>query len=318
MRNKAIFIPSLAGIGISLGLTLLVSCGNSDKIPLSGQTVTGDVANANALLAEGRSYQTSGKNRKALSTYKEVAKSYPNSTAAPEALYARANMLDQQGELIKAFDSYQNLITNYQASARYSSALKRQEHVAHAAADGVIKNNFLGMKTRIAPSKIETMLGQVRDNAPQASSAPKAQFAIGKVWQQSGNGEKAIAAFRRISAEYPESPQAPEALYQIGETLILKTKKGNKNKANFDNATNIYNDLIQRYPGHKRAADARKRIKSLGGQEIQRSYNVAEFYRKKGQNKSAIFYYKEVLKQSKSGPLRDKSAQRIAELEGQQ
>ncbi|NWK56849.1 tetratricopeptide repeat protein [Verrucomicrobiaceae bacterium N1E253] len=313
MRKK-VLLPLAS---LSLAMPLLVSCGNSDKIPLRGQTATGEVANATALLNEGRAYQSSGKNSKALSTYKEVSKSYPNSTAAPEALYARANMLDQQGELIKAFDAYQELIVNYQASSRYASALRRQEHVAHAAANGVIKNSFLGMKTKIAPSRVETMLGQVRDNAPQASSAPKAQFAIGQVWQQSGNAEKAIAAFRRISADYPESSQAPEALYQIGETLILKTKKGNKNKANFDNATSIYNELIQRYPNHKRAADARKRIKGLGGQEIQRSYNIAEFYRKKGEKTSAIFYYKEVLRKSKSGPLRDQASQRIAELEAQ-
>lgn len=317
MRNKVLLPLTLTYLSTGLVLPLLISCGNSDKIPLSGQTVTGEVSTANNLLAEAKAYQSNGKTGKAISTYKDVSKKYPNSTAAPEAIYARAHVLDQQGDLIKAFDAYQELISNYQASHRYAAAIKRQEHVAHAAADGVIKNNFLGMKTRIAPSKIETMLGQVRDNAPQASSAPKAQFAIGKVWQQSGNSEKAIAAFRRISSDYPDSPQAPEALYQIGETLILKTKKGNKNKANYDNATNIYNDLIQRYPNHKRASDARKRIAGLGGQEIQRSYNIAEFYRKKGENKSAVFYYKEVLRKSKSGPLRDQATQRITELEGQ-
>jgi outer membrane assembly lipoprotein YfiO len=227
-------------------------------------------------------------------------------------------MLDQQGELIKAFDTYQLLISGYQGSHRYASALKRQESVAKAAANGIIKNNFLGMKTRIAPSKVETMLSQVRDNAPQAASAPRAQFANRKVWQNSGNAEKAIAAFRKISADYPDSPEAPEALYQIGEVLVLKTKKGNKNKANFDNATNIYNDLIQRYPNHKRVPDARKRIKSLRGQEIQRSFNVAEFYRKKDETKSAIFYYNEVLKKSKGGPLRDQATRYIAELKAQQ
>ena len=173
------------------------------------------------------------------------------------------------------------------------------------------------MKTNIAPSKVEDMLDQVRDNAPQARSAPKAQFAIGQVWQNDGNSEKAIAAYKRISSNYPDSVQAPEALYQIGEILILKTKKGNKNKANFDNATNIYNELIQRYPNNKRSADARKRIKSLGGQEVQRSFNVAEFYRKKGENKSAVFYYREVLKKSKSGALHEQATQRIAELEAQ-
>lgn len=313
MRKKVILPLALTG----LSLTALVSCGNSDKIPLSGQTASGEVTEANSMLAEAKAYQSNGKPKKALKTYREITKKHPNSSAAPEAIYAQAHLLDQQGDLIKAFDTYQLLITNYQESARYASALKRQEVVAHAAADGVIKNNFLGMKTRIAPSRVDTMLGQVRDNAPQAPSAPKAQFAIGRVWQQNGNAEKAIAAFRRISSDYPDSPQGPEALYQIGEVLILKTKSGNKNKANFDNATNIYNELIQRYPGHKRASDARKRIKSLGGQEIQRSFNVAEFYRKKGETQSALFYYNDVLKLSKSGPLRDKAAQRIKELEAQ-
>ena len=316
MRRKALLPLVITSLSIPLPL-LLVSCGNSDKIPLQGETAVGQVSGANAKLAEGQAYQSKGKNRKAISSYKKVVKNYPNSTAAPEALYAQANLLDKQGDLIKAFDSYQDLITGYQASNRYASALKRQEYVAYAAANGVIKNNFLGMKTNIAPSSVEKMLDDVRDNAPKAASAPKAQFTIGKVWQKSGNSEKAIAAFRRISSDYPESIQAPEALYQIGETLISKTKDGNKNKANYDNATNIYNELIARYPNHKRAADAKKRIKSLGGQEIQRSYNVAEFYRKKGENKSAILYYKEVLKQSKRGPLRDLSTQRIAELEAQ-
>lgn len=317
MRDKVLLPTVLAKLSAAIAISALTACGTSDKIPLSGQTTTGEIPQANAMMEEARSYQKAGKNSKALSSYKKIAKTYPNSTAAPEALYARANMLDQQGDLIKAFDAYQELITNYQASPRYSASLKRQEKVAYDASNGVIKNNFLGMKTRIPHSKCDKMLIQVRDNAPQAASAPKALFASGKLWQHAGNSERAIAAFRRVSANYPESPQAPEALYQIGETLLLKTKSGNKNKANFDNATNIYNDLIQRYPGHKRASDARSRIKSLGGQEIQRSFNIAEFYRKKGENKSAIFYYKEVLKKSKSGPLRDQATQYIAELESQ-
>jgi len=313
MRKKVILPLALA----TLTFPLLVSCGTSDKIPLSGQAITGEVADATSMLNQARNYQTAGKNSKALSTYKKVYKNYPNSTAAPEAIFAQGHMLDQEGELIKAFDAYQLLITDYQESNRYAAALKRQETVAHAAANGIIKNNFLGMKTRIAPSKIETMLGQVRDNAPKAPSASKAQFAIGKVWQETGNAEKSIAAYRKISTDYPDSREAPEALYQIGEILILKTEAGNKNKANFDNATNIFNDLIQRYPNHKRATDAKKKIKSLGGQEIQRSYNVAEFYRKKGEATSAIFYYNEVLKKSKSGPLRDQATQRLAELKSQ-
>ena len=161
------------------------------------------------------------------------------------------------------------------------------------------------------------MLGNVRDNAPRAASASKAQYAIGRVWQRAGNAEKAIAAYQKISLDYPNSPQAAEALYQQGEILVLKAKRGNQNTAHVDRARDIYQELIRRYPGNGRAADARKRLSMLGGQDVQRSFETAEFYRNKGQNTSALFYYKEVLRKAKSGRYHDLAKQRIAQLSGQ-
>ncbi|MBT8043751.1 MAG: tetratricopeptide repeat protein, partial [Verrucomicrobiae bacterium] len=206
--------------------------------------------------------------------------------------------------------------SRYPASKYYATAIKRQESVAHAAADGIIKNNFLGMKTRVSPQKTEKMLGHVRDNAPRATSAPRAQYAIGRVWQQEGNADKAIAAYQRIGVDYPNSSVAPEALYQTGQILILKAERGNQNKANVNRARDIFQDLIQRYPRHRRAADARKRLAMLGGQDIQRSFDTAEFYRKKGQTQSALFYYREVIRKTKSGTLYNRAKQRISELGG--
>ncbi len=218
--------------------------------------------------------------------------------------------------MLKAFEAYQDVIVSYPDSRHYSAALSRQEAVANAAASGLIKNRFLGLKTSIDAGKIEEMFGNVRDNAPRATSAPKAQYSIGRFWQKKGNAEKAIAAYQRIGLDYPNSGPAPEALYQTGEILILKAKHGNQNTAHVNQARNIYLDLVQRYPRHNRASDARKRLALLGGQDIQRSYETAEFYRKKGQKKSAIFYYREVLRKTKSGSYYNLAKQRITELGG--
>ncbi len=54
----------------------------------------------------------------------------------------------------------------------------------------------------------------------------------------------------------------------------------------------------------------------LGGQDIQRSYDTAEFYRNKGKTQSAIFYYREVMTKSKSGNLYNLAKKRITELGG--
>lgn len=305
-------------ITIGIGLWSLSSCGSdSSDIPLAtGSVPTGGSSAAQSMLTQAQALEASGRLGKAESVYADVFKKYPYTSAAADARFAQGRLLDKDGDLIKAFDAYQDVIARYPGSRHYSAAISRQETVAHAAATGVIKNNFLGMKTKISPQKVEKMLGHVRDNAPRASSAPKAQYAIGRVWQKEGNATKAIAAYQKIGLDYPNSGPAPEALYQTGEILILKAKRGNHNNAHVNRARDIYRDLIQRYPGHSRAADARKRLATLGGQDVQRSYDTAEFYRKKGNIQSAIFYYREVLRKSKTGKYADLAKSRLSELGG--
>ena len=309
------FLPCLTAC---IGVFALASCGSdSDDIPLATGAVSQSGATAaDNMLAQARAYQSAGKTSKAASAYRAIFKKYPYTSAAAEARFAQGRILDQQGDLFKAFEAYQDVIARYPGSRHYATALSRQEAVAHAAANGVIKNNFLGMKTRISPERIEKMLGHVRDNAPRAQSAPKAQYAIGRIWQKEGRAEKSISAYQRIALDYPSSGPAPEALYQTGEILVLKAQRGNHNNAHVNRARDIYNDLVQRYPRHSRAADARKRLAMLGGQDIQRSYETGEFYRKKGNVKSAIFYYREVLRKTKSGNYHDLAKKRLSELGG--
>ena len=57
-------------------------------------------------------------------------------------------------------------------------------------------------------------------------------------------------------------------------------------------------------------------MSTLGGEDLQRSFGIAEFYEKKGDTGSARFYYEEVIRKSKSGDLHDKAKARLAALGG--
>ena len=185
----------------SITIGLFTSCGShSGDLPISSETGSSQVSTgANTLLTKARNYESAGKTGRAISTYQGINKKYPYTDAAAEALFSQGRLFDKQGDLFKAFESYQTLISRHPCSPHYAAAIKRQEAVAHSAADGIIKNNFLGIKTRIGPDKTEKMLTNVRDNAPRAASAPRAQYAIGRVWQQDGNADKAIAAFQKVT-----------------------------------------------------------------------------------------------------------------------
>ena len=323
MRMNNVISCSLRQLGIVTSITVAAGLFSScdfinSKVPTSRKPLEAPQTNANstasALLAQGQAYQNGGKTRKALSTYSAINKKYPKSSASAEASFAKAQILDSQGDLFKAFEAYQEIVARHQASNRYGPAVKRQEEIAHASADGVIKNNFLGLKSNIDPDRVERMLTQVRNNAPQAPSAAKAQFTIGKVWQQNGSADRALAAYRKVDLDYGFSSYAPEALFQTGEILVLKAEKGNQNKANVNRAREIYQELLLRYPKHPRAKDSRQRLAALGSQDIQRSFDVAEFYRGKGEKESALFYYREVIRKTKAGALHDRAKQCIAEL----
>jgi outer membrane protein assembly factor BamD (BamD/ComL family) len=84
---------------------------------------------------------------------------------------------------------------------------------------------------------------------------------------------------------------------------------------NLDRAREAFEDYLSRYPGRARANDARQQIAALGSQDVQRSYDVAEFYRRKGDSESARFYYREVLKKHGSGPLHDKAQMALQSLQ---
>jgi len=297
-------------------LALVTACADKSDIPLSA-TTKADQSSASALYNGSVAAENAGKTKRAIKGYRKVAKDYPLSTSAAEARFREASLLEKQNDLIDAFDAYDEILVKYPASSRYSSAIARQEAIAHAVAQGAIKNNFIGFKTQVETSKTTKMLAKVRDNAPRSPSASKAQFTIGEVHQNQGNADQAISAYRRLARDFPNAPQTPEALYRIGNILSNKLKDGNPNPANLDRAKEAYDDLLIRYPGSKQAKDARRELARLSSGDIQRSYDLAEHYRKKGQNTSAVFYYGEVVQESKPGQLRSQAEAWIKQLSAQ-
>jgi len=293
---------------------LFASCGSSDLPPAAGSLSAND-PEATAEFAAAQAAEASGNLGTAIKRYEEIADEHPYSEVAAQARFRQAALLERRGELLEAFDAYQQFVENYQGSPLYLDALSNQAVVAHAAADGIIKNSFLGIKSRLDNEKIVEMLAKVRDNAPRAPSAAKAQFAIGELWENKERREEAIEAFQLIVDDYSRSRLAPEAQYRIGTILLGQSSRGNRNKANLDKARYAFEDLLQRYPNSARAGDARTRIAEIETLNLQRNYDIAEFYYKKGEYASAAFYFREVRRKAGRGPLYEKAGERLALIE---
>ena len=293
---------------------LLVSCGSDSDMPVLAGNVAGATSEGESLYQEAKSADESGNTGRAVKLYDQVATRYPFAPSAAQARYRQAQILDQQGNIEKAFDAYDKFLSQFPASPNYSNALNRQAAMAEAAADGGVKSSFLGMKSKLSLEKTVGMLDKVRANAPKSRIASRAQLATGRLYQAKKKPREAIAAYRKLVADQPDSPDAPEAMYLIGVTMMEDAERGNQNQGNVDLAREAFNDYLTQYPGHQRNAEARKRLSSLGGADLQRSFDVAEFYLKTGRTESAKVYYRDIVKRSGSGKIHDASRARLKEL----
>jgi len=299
---------------LTVSTLLMVSCSDDPEVPLLAGNTQVASSQGEALYKEAKQADEAGKIGKAIKKYDQVATQYPFAPSAADARFRQAQLLEQKGDIEKAFDAYNKYLDRFPGSNQYSAALSRQAAMAQGAADGDVKSSILGMKTKFSLEKTVAMLSKVRDHAPKSPTAAKAQFTIGELNQGKRNTKEAIAAFHKLVQDQPDCPQAPEALFRVGVILMEDAERGNQNQANVDLAREAFNDYLIQYPGHSRNAEAHKMIGGIGSHDLQRSFDIAEFYLKTGKKESARVYYRDIVKGSSSGSLHDAAKARLKEL----
>ena len=304
----------IASACLSLATLCLSSCGVDPDAPILAGNTQNAATEGEALYQKAKQADDAGKTGRAIKYYDKTATRYPFAPSASQARYRQAQLLEQEGEIEDAFDAYDKFLQRYPGSSHYVTALNRQAAMAQGAADGDVKSSFLGLKTRLSLEKTVEMLGKVRDHAPKSRPAAKAQFTIGELYQAKEKTKESIEAFRQLVRDQPDCQEAPESLFRVGQILMEDAERGNQNQANLDLAREAFNDYLIQYPRHSRNAEARKLLEILSGRDLQRSFDIAEFYLKTGKTESAKVYYRDILKRTGSGDLHDASKARLKEL----
>lgn len=299
---------------ISASVFQVVSCGPDPDMPIMAGNTQAAATEGEAFYLKAKQADDAGKVGKAIKLYDETATRFPFAPSAAQARFRQAQLLEQKGEILKSFEAYDQFLSRFQGSSLYTTALNRQIAMAQSAADGDVKQSMLGLKTRLSLDKTVEMLGKVRDNAPKSPPAAKAQFTIGRLYEGKKKSKEAIAAYNQLVRDQPGSSEAPEALFRVGLILTAEADRGNQNQANLDLAREAFNDYLIQYPGHSRNGEARQFLANVGGKDLQRSYDIAEFYQKTGKLESAKVYYRDIMKRSPSGALHDKARARLKEL----
>ncbi len=138
--------------------------------------------------------------KKAILLYREVAKNYPGTPAAPQALFRLGLALEEDKNLPEAIETYHKLVAKYgDHDALLGLAYQR---LAYA---------YLQQGER---GKAEEALTAVL-TVPGANNKDHALFELGKLEQAQSRPEGALARFQELIDRHPYSPLANEASIRI-------------------------------------------------------------------------------------------------------
>jgi outer membrane protein assembly factor BamD len=269
--------------------------------------------NANELFSKAEAAEKDGNRKRAIKIYKQLAKKYPRSNVAPEAVFRAARLTEQGGNLIRAALIYRDLMEHFPQSPHFQEAIEAQFRIGEALLNAKPKK-VLGVPIgTTVDDSVEVFAGIVR-SAPYGRYTARAQFDIGRAREKEGSADLAIEAYQSVMEKFPNDPLAVEAQYQIGYIWFSATQAGTYDPSAADHARVAFQDFLFRYPKSEKAPQARQNLAQLDHHSTKGSYEIARFYDKAKNYRAAVLYYNEVIRQEPGSPESALAKTRIEQL----
>lgn len=132
---------------------------------------------------------------------------------------------------------------------------------------------------------------------PGSHLTDDAQFGLGLASQCEKDYVTAVFEFERLLNEYPVSPHAAEARFQIGECYYQEARDIHHDQAETLKAIREYSRFIEDYPLSDLAQQAEGRVRELRNRLASKDVMIAQNYLKWGYYTSAQLYAESVLNQ---------------------
>ncbi len=269
-----------------------------------------DLMNKGRLDEEHKSYGS------AISSYEKVAKKYPNSVYAPEALYRVGNLRLLRKQYYDAFDAYQQLIGRYPNTKRFNEIIGKQYRIASDLLDGkraYMWGLFPGTTGRAnGIGYFEVIV----NNAPYSDYAPLCLMNIARGHQIRKETDEAIDALDRLINSYPQSLLSPDAYFKLAQMHASLVQGPYYDQASTREAVTYYEDFMILFPNDVNLGKAAKGLDDMKKMLAVSKIKMGDFYFYKRDNYLAarVFYNEAITAYPDSEPAREAKV-KLAQVE---
>jgi len=180
-------------------------------LPALGSAQTSPEEQARRLLEDGRGYWAKGQYKQALDNFNTIISGFAESESVDDALLEIGRYaLEVEGNAARARESFDTVAKRYPQS--------------DSAPGAYYYLGWLALTQSEKAEDIDDALAQftrVQRLYPRSDWVPQALHASGLAERRAGRYAEAVDAQRRVALEYPASPAAASAQFEIGHCLTL-------------------------------------------------------------------------------------------------
>ncbi len=259
--------------------------------------------------------------KRALKEYRKLVKHFPDSILAARAQYRSGRCLEKLGKYTKVFDAYQVVLDKYAGFPEPESVIEHQFAIAEMFYNGKRKGlPFFGIKLFSGKSDAVEFFDQISKNAPFSEHAEKGKFMSGLILEErerygdEEEGEGAISAYAVVVERFPNGQFADDAQFRIGMCYYRITKKSRHDEKAFKGAVRNFRRYITLFPKGEFVDEAKAKITELDFKAARGTFEVGEYYEKRGHDRAALIYYREVVEKYPLSEWAEKAEAKIRKL----
>lgn len=279
--------------------------------------ITGsDAHNALSMMNRARELEEDGSRGAAIRRYKKVAKKYPASIYAAEALYRSGKLYLARKQYLKSFERFAEMLARYPNTKHFNDVIGEEYRIASALLDGA-RNRWWGLIPGFTNrGRAIGYFEIVIQSAPYSDYAPLALMNVARGHLRERNTEEAIDALDRMINAYPQSLLAPDAYLKLAQTHALLVEGPKYDQGSTKEAITYYEDFLILFPNDPNVPAAAKGLDEMKQVLALSKINLGDFYFHKRDNYTAArVFYNEAITSYPDSEVAGRARAKLAEVE---
>ncbi|HUU90244.1 MAG TPA: outer membrane protein assembly factor BamD [Phycisphaerae bacterium] len=242
-----------------------------------------------ALFDEAKAELDAGRRRTAEDDFKKLIKDYPESACREEAIWLWGGSLFDRREYYKAYEQYEDLITQYAGSVHYRDALLKEIEIAELFL-GPARRRILGIPLLSGEDEAIEILRRVYEHQPAGDLADDVVLRIADYYWSKHKWTEADDYYDKYCREYPNGDAILHAELRRAMCAIENCKGPQYDVTGLRLAYDRLRQYQKKFPDEAARRGVPELLVQVRDMQAQSLYEIAARHRRAGQPLAAAFY----------------------------